>query len=156
MQVSRKVINFFKWNFNLFKYYREFQQQSLNTFIIYDHLGIWLKNEDIVNLRQIDSVFYPNKEVHSAYEKTFENWKKALDRFKNWYWHTVLADSCFIWSKFQDKVKCLKAIKILLVILFVMTILRQKFCTKIELRKYELLWMHNNGIVLSNAPSLRK
>ena len=46
---------------------------------------MWLKKEDIVNLRQIDSVFYPNKEVHSAYEKTFENWKKALDRFKNWY-----------------------------------------------------------------------
>lgn len=46
--------------------------------------GIWKTKEDLLHLRKVD-IFKPNKERHLEYETIFKQWKKAVDRFRNWY-----------------------------------------------------------------------
>ncbi|XP_058799685.1 putative glycerol kinase 5 [Phymastichus coffea] len=47
--------------------------------------GIWKNKEDIFKLRQVDKIFYPNKERQAAYEPVIKEWRRAIERFTNWY-----------------------------------------------------------------------
>lgn len=46
--------------------------------------GIWKTKEDLLHLRKVD-IFKPNNERYLIYQTIFRNWKKAVDRFRNWY-----------------------------------------------------------------------
>lgn len=47
--------------------------------------GIWSKKEDILKLRKIDKTFIPNKNIKVAYKNNIIEWKKAVEKFKDWY-----------------------------------------------------------------------
>ncbi|XP_003426922.1 putative glycerol kinase 5 [Nasonia vitripennis] len=49
------------------------------------HQGIWKSKDDILKLRRVEKTFYPNMERKASYAKSFENWKKAVERVKDWY-----------------------------------------------------------------------
>jgi glycerol kinase len=46
-------------------------------------VGFWKNINDIKNQWQIDKVFTPES-GHADYDETIKNWKKALERSKNW------------------------------------------------------------------------
>ncbi|XP_047355691.1 putative glycerol kinase 5 isoform X1 [Vespa velutina] len=49
------------------------------------HCGIWKTKEELKHLRKIDKIFKPNKSSQLCYQNTIAQWKRAVDRFKNWY-----------------------------------------------------------------------
>ncbi|XP_033228504.1 glycerol kinase-like [Belonocnema kinseyi] len=46
--------------------------------------GTWKSKEDLPKIRTID-LFKPNKDRGLKYEPIFNQWNKAVDRFKQWY-----------------------------------------------------------------------
>ncbi|KAK2576501.1 hypothetical protein KPH14_005824 [Odynerus spinipes] len=49
------------------------------------HCGIWKSKEELKNLRKVEKTFTPNKYSRSHYEQIISQWKRAVDRFKDWY-----------------------------------------------------------------------
>ncbi|XP_043671784.1 putative glycerol kinase 5 [Vespula pensylvanica] len=49
------------------------------------YCGIWRNKEELIHLRKIDKVFKPNKKSQLSYENVIAQWKRAVDRFKDWY-----------------------------------------------------------------------
>ncbi|XP_046823366.1 putative glycerol kinase 5 isoform X2 [Vespa crabro] len=49
------------------------------------HCGIWRTKEELKHLRKIDKIFKPSKSSQLCYQNTIAQWKRAVDRFKNWY-----------------------------------------------------------------------
>ncbi|GAB1866198.1 Putative glycerol kinase 5 [Camponotus japonicus] len=47
--------------------------------------GLWKSREEISMLHQVDKIFKPNKESQSFYQHAYNQWKRAVERFKNWY-----------------------------------------------------------------------
>ncbi|KAL6422655.1 hypothetical protein ACFW04_010710 [Cataglyphis niger] len=47
--------------------------------------GLWKSREEVSMLRQVDRIFKPNKESQLSYQHAFSQWKRAMERFKNWY-----------------------------------------------------------------------
>lgn len=48
-------------------------------------LGLWKSKDEISKFRLTEKIFYPNKKVSAQYEHLIKDWKRAIDRFKNWY-----------------------------------------------------------------------
>ncbi|XP_015118060.1 putative glycerol kinase 5 [Diachasma alloeum] len=46
---------------------------------------IWKSKEEMRKLRKIQTVFEPNKSRRLSYQATINQWKRAMDRFRNWY-----------------------------------------------------------------------
>ncbi|KAJ8670409.1 hypothetical protein QAD02_001668 [Eretmocerus hayati] len=49
------------------------------------HKGIWKSKDDILKIRQVQEVFHPNKERLAEYQNLIQDWRRAVERFKNWY-----------------------------------------------------------------------
>ncbi|XP_011150642.1 putative glycerol kinase 5 isoform X2 [Harpegnathos saltator] len=47
--------------------------------------GLWNSREEISQLQQMKKIFKPNKDICISYKNTIDQWKRAVDRFKNWY-----------------------------------------------------------------------
>ncbi|XP_012528178.1 putative glycerol kinase 5 [Monomorium pharaonis] len=47
--------------------------------------GVWKNREELLELRQTDKIFKPNKESQKSYQHELRQWKRAVERFKNWY-----------------------------------------------------------------------
>ncbi|KYQ60711.1 Putative glycerol kinase 5 [Trachymyrmex zeteki] len=47
--------------------------------------GIWKNREELLELRQTDKIFKPNEESQLYYQYAMRQWKRAVERFKNWY-----------------------------------------------------------------------
>ncbi|XP_012232635.1 putative glycerol kinase 5 [Linepithema humile] len=47
--------------------------------------GLWKNREEILKLRQVDRIFKPNEKSQTSYQHVFKQWKRAVERFKNWY-----------------------------------------------------------------------
>lgn len=47
--------------------------------------GVWKKREEVLKLRQTDRIFKPNEESQLSYQYALSQWKRAVERFKNWY-----------------------------------------------------------------------
>ncbi|KAF7997454.1 hypothetical protein HCN44_006025 [Aphidius gifuensis] len=47
--------------------------------------GIWKNRDELINLRNVDTVFKPNKNRMLEYQSTINQWNRAVDRFQNWY-----------------------------------------------------------------------
>ncbi|CAL1676357.1 unnamed protein product [Lasius platythorax] len=47
--------------------------------------GLWKSRDEVSMLRQVDRIFKPNEESRSSYQHAFSQWKRAMERFKNWY-----------------------------------------------------------------------
>ncbi|XP_020294848.1 putative glycerol kinase 5 [Pseudomyrmex gracilis] len=47
--------------------------------------GLWKSREEVSKLRQIDRIFKPDKTSRSSCQKAFDQWKRAVERFKKWY-----------------------------------------------------------------------
>ncbi|KAG5326104.1 GLPK5 kinase, partial [Acromyrmex heyeri] len=47
--------------------------------------GIWKNREELLELRQTDKIFKPNEESRLSYQYALHQWKRAMERFKNWY-----------------------------------------------------------------------
>ncbi|XP_011296674.1 putative glycerol kinase 5 [Fopius arisanus] len=55
------------------------------TFLAGLQCGIWKSKEEIRELRKVQTVFEPNKSRGILYQSTINQWKRAIDRFRNWY-----------------------------------------------------------------------
>ncbi|XP_014212475.1 putative glycerol kinase 5 [Copidosoma floridanum] len=49
------------------------------------HQGIWRNKQDILKLRKVERVFTPSKKRRGDYEKVIKEWKRAVEKFKDWY-----------------------------------------------------------------------
>lgn len=49
------------------------------------HCGIWKNKEELKHLRKVDKIFKPNKQSKPHYVEIISQWKRAVDRFKDWY-----------------------------------------------------------------------
>ena len=47
--------------------------------------GIWKSKEELKKLRSIDRVFVPNAERRLDYQSVIYQWKRAVERFREWY-----------------------------------------------------------------------
>ncbi|XP_034935430.1 putative glycerol kinase 5 isoform X2 [Chelonus insularis] len=47
--------------------------------------GIWNDKKELYNLRQIKTIFKPNETRKNEYQSVINQWKRAVERFKNWY-----------------------------------------------------------------------
>ncbi|XP_015592528.1 putative glycerol kinase 5 [Cephus cinctus] len=47
--------------------------------------GIWKNREELLKLRHVEKCFKPNEERRLQYQPIVSQWKRALDRFKDWY-----------------------------------------------------------------------
>ncbi|XP_011631161.1 putative glycerol kinase 5 [Pogonomyrmex barbatus] len=47
--------------------------------------GLWKDREEIVKLNQMEKIFKPNEESYLSYQYALNQWKRAVERFKNWY-----------------------------------------------------------------------
>ncbi|XP_011881033.1 PREDICTED: putative glycerol kinase 5 [Vollenhovia emeryi] len=47
--------------------------------------GIWKNREELFELRKIDRIFKPSEESQLYYQYALSQWKRAVERFKNWY-----------------------------------------------------------------------
>lgn len=47
--------------------------------------GLWKNREELLKLNQIDTIFKPNKESQLSFQYSLNQWKRAVERFKNWY-----------------------------------------------------------------------
>lgn len=47
--------------------------------------GIWKEKNDMVKMRKIERVFYPNLKAREKKLKKMFDWERAVDRFKGWY-----------------------------------------------------------------------
>ncbi|XP_018403373.1 PREDICTED: putative glycerol kinase 5 [Cyphomyrmex costatus] len=47
--------------------------------------GVWKDREELLELNQADKIFKPNKESRLYYKYALRQWKRAVERFKNWY-----------------------------------------------------------------------
>ncbi|XP_023288385.1 putative glycerol kinase 5 [Orussus abietinus] len=47
--------------------------------------GIWKKKEELLQFRHVEKIFVPCEERRKAYSTVFSEWKRALNRFKEWY-----------------------------------------------------------------------
>ena len=45
--------------------------------------GVWKNTEEIESNRQVDKVFVPSMEIEKR-NKYYENWKRAVERSRNW------------------------------------------------------------------------
>ncbi|XP_014604899.1 PREDICTED: putative glycerol kinase 5 isoform X1 [Polistes canadensis] len=49
------------------------------------YCGIWKNKEELKNLRKVEKIFKPNKDSQLRYKNTITQWKRAVDRFTDWY-----------------------------------------------------------------------
>lgn len=52
---------------------------------IYLFSGIWENRQELCKLRQVDKVFQPDIKRGRNYLSVVSQWKRAVQRFKNWY-----------------------------------------------------------------------
>ncbi|XP_043277872.1 putative glycerol kinase 5 [Venturia canescens] len=55
------------------------------TFLAGLQCGIWKSKEELLAYRSIETIFKPDRTRCSNYQPVFEQWKRAVDRFKEWY-----------------------------------------------------------------------
>lgn len=58
-----------------------------NLYVLFNTIisGIWKNREELLELRQTDKIFKPNEESQLYYQYAMRQWKRAVERFKNWY-----------------------------------------------------------------------
>ncbi|XP_012258819.2 putative glycerol kinase 5 [Athalia rosae] len=47
--------------------------------------GVWKTREELLKFRQVEKVFIPRPDVQLNYQSTIKQWRKAVERFKDWY-----------------------------------------------------------------------
>lgn len=56
---------------------------SMNLLVLYS--GVWKSREELKAIRCSQSLFQPKASIRERFLKTFDEWKEALHRSKNWY-----------------------------------------------------------------------
>lgn len=47
--------------------------------------GLWKSREEVLQLRRVDRIYKPNEQSRLSRSDVFDQWRRAVERFKNWY-----------------------------------------------------------------------